>query len=109
MCARRPLQSDQAFEAFEGKLDTPAQAIEIQDIGCGEAVPIKRRDQNDPFGGGEGRLGYLMLAFAGVMAGFGFRYFDLFRRDCQEFRVRAGIMGKKESQYDPKQRACDTE
>ncbi|MHC2796805.1 hypothetical protein ACVINZ_005817 [Mesorhizobium jarvisii] len=30
-------------------------------------------------------------------------------RDCQEFRVRAGIMGKKDSHYDPTQRTCDTE
>ncbi|MHC2792422.1 protein-S-isoprenylcysteine O-methyltransferase Ste14 [Mesorhizobium jarvisii] len=29
--------------------------------------------------------------------------------DCQEFRVRAGIMGKKDSHYDPTQRTCDTE
>ena len=28
-------------------------------------------------------------------------------RDCQEFRVWAGIMGKKESHYVPTQRACD--
>jgi transposase, IS5 family len=29
--------------------------------------------------------------------------------DCQEFRVWAGIMGKKESHYVPTQRTCDTE
>ena len=29
--------------------------------------------------------------------------------DCQDFRVWAGIMGKKDSQYVPTQRACDTE
>ena len=29
-------------------------------------------------------------------------------RDCQEFRVWAGIMGKKEPDYAPTQRACDT-
>ena len=28
--------------------------------------------------------------------------------DCQKFRVRAGIMGKKEPQYVPTQRAYDT-
>jgi len=28
-------------------------------------------------------------------------------RDCQDFRVWAGIMGKKESHYVPTQRACD--
>jgi hypothetical protein len=28
-------------------------------------------------------------------------------RDCQEFRVWAGIMGKKESHYVPTQRTCD--
>jgi hypothetical protein len=27
--------------------------------------------------------------------------------DCQDFRVWAGIMGKKESHYVPTQRACD--
>jgi len=27
--------------------------------------------------------------------------------DCQEFRVWAGIMGKKESHYVPTQRTCD--
>ncbi|WP_420794439.1 IS66 family insertion sequence element accessory protein TnpB [Sphingomonas hankookensis] len=31
------------------------------------------------------------------------------RRECQEFRVRAGIKGKKETRYVPTQRACDTE
>ncbi|OYY88632.1 MAG: hypothetical protein B7Y45_14355, partial [Sphingomonas sp. 28-66-16] len=30
-------------------------------------------------------------------------------RDCQDFRVRAGIMGKKEIPYVPTQRACDSE
>jgi transposase len=30
-----------------------------------------------------------------------------FDRDCQEFRVWAGIMGKKESHYVPTQRTCD--
>uniref|UniRef100_UPI003CF59610 phosphoribosyl-ATP diphosphatase n=1 Tax=Sphingomonas sp. PSPC2-2 TaxID=2804576 RepID=UPI003CF59610 len=30
-------------------------------------------------------------------------------RECQEFRVRAGIMGKKEPRNVPTQRACDTE
>ncbi|MEI9850879.1 MAG: hypothetical protein WDN24_08475 [Sphingomonas sp.] len=30
------------------------------------------------------------------------------RGDCQDFRVRAGIVGKKETQYVPTQRACDT-
>lgn len=30
-------------------------------------------------------------------------------RDCQEFRVWAGITGKKETRYVPTQRACDTE
>jgi hypothetical protein len=30
-------------------------------------------------------------------------------RECREFRVRAVIMGRKESQYVPTQRACDTE
>jgi len=29
-------------------------------------------------------------------------------RDCQEFRVRAGIMGEKESHHVPTQRAGDT-
>ncbi|MEK9213405.1 hypothetical protein SM191_19695, partial [Sphingomonas sp. 2378] len=29
--------------------------------------------------------------------------------ECQEFRVRAGIKGKKETRYVPTQRACDTE
>ena len=29
--------------------------------------------------------------------------------DCQKFRVRAGIMGKKEPQYVPTQRAYDTQ
>ena len=29
--------------------------------------------------------------------------------DCREFRVWAGIMGRKESRYVPRQRACDTE
>ena len=29
--------------------------------------------------------------------------------ECQEFRVRAGIEGKKETRYVPTQRACDTE
>jgi len=33
----------------------------------------------------------------------------LFGWDCQDFRVRAGIMGKKESHYVTTQRACDTE
>ena len=28
--------------------------------------------------------------------------------DCQEFRVRTGIMGEKESPYVPTQRACDS-
>jgi hypothetical protein len=28
-------------------------------------------------------------------------------RDCQEFRVWAGIMGKKESHYVPTKRTCD--
>ena len=28
-------------------------------------------------------------------------------RDCQDFRVWAGIMGKKESHYVPTQRTCD--
>ena len=28
--------------------------------------------------------------------------------DCQEFRVRVGIMGKKDSHYEPTQRTCDT-
>jgi hypothetical protein len=31
------------------------------------------------------------------------------RWDCQEFRVQAGIMGRKESHYVPTQRAFDTE
>jgi putative transposase len=30
-------------------------------------------------------------------------------RECQDFRVWAGIMGKRESQYVATQRACDTE
>jgi transposase len=30
-------------------------------------------------------------------------------RECQEFRVRAGITGRKEPGYVPTQRACDTE
>jgi hypothetical protein len=30
-------------------------------------------------------------------------------RECRNFRVRAGIMGKKESHYVSTQRACDTE
>lgn len=30
-------------------------------------------------------------------------------RECQEFRVRAGIMGEKESQYVSTQRTCDPE
>lgn len=30
-------------------------------------------------------------------------------RDCQDFRVWTGIMGKKETQYVPTQRTCDTE
>ncbi len=29
--------------------------------------------------------------------------------ECREFRVRAVIMGRKECQYVPTQRACDTE
>ena len=38
------------------------------------------------------------------------RQADLHRqRECQEFRVRAGIMGKKETPYVPTQRACDTD
>ncbi|MFM7402830.1 MAG: hypothetical protein ACKO1N_01795, partial [Erythrobacter sp.] len=28
-------------------------------------------------------------------------------RDCQDFRVWAGIMGKKETHYVPTQRTCD--
>jgi hypothetical protein len=28
--------------------------------------------------------------------------------DCQEFRVQVGIMGKKDSHYEPTQRTCDT-
>jgi lipopolysaccharide/colanic/teichoic acid biosynthesis glycosyltransferase len=47
--------------------------------------------------------------------GRGNQFFDMFkfrsmreeRRDCQEFRVWAGIMGKKESHYVPTQRTCD--
>jgi hypothetical protein len=30
-------------------------------------------------------------------------------RECQDFRVRAGIMGEKESQYVSTQRTCDPE
>ena len=30
------------------------------------------------------------------------------QRDCQEFRVRAGIMGTKEISHGPTQRACDS-
>jgi hypothetical protein len=29
--------------------------------------------------------------------------------ECQDFRVRAGIMGEKESQYVSTQRTCDPE
>jgi hypothetical protein len=32
---------------------------------------------------------------------------EAMRQDCQEFRVWAGIMGKKESHYVPTQRTCD--
>jgi len=31
------------------------------------------------------------------------------RRDCQDFRVWAGIMGEKETHYVPTERACVTE
>jgi len=34
---------------------------------------------------------------------------DAGARDCQDFRVWTGIMGKKESHYVTTQRACDTE
>ncbi|MGY3333806.1 transposase [Mesorhizobium sp. USDA 4775] len=41
--------------------------------------------------------------------GFAGGYTTVTDWDCQEFRVRAGIMGKKDSHYDPTQRTCDTE
>lgn len=35
-------------------------------------------------------------------------YIDPGKRDYQEFRVWAGIMGKKETHYVPTQRTCDS-
>ena len=44
--------------------------------------------------------GFCVAALEEALTRFG-------KRDCQEFRVWAGIMGKKESHYVPTQRACD--
>ena len=53
LSARRSPQADQAFEAFEGQLDPPAQAVERQDLGGGKVLGGERGDQQHPVGGGQ--------------------------------------------------------
>jgi len=68
MGPRWPAQSDDAFEAFEGKLDAPTQAIKIKDIIGWKVDRVERGDQDHPLGSGEGVLRYGMPSFASIPA-----------------------------------------
>ena len=65
--------------------------------------PERRRRWSD-----EERLQIVAEAFApGARVADVCRRHDVSSGDCQDFRVWAGIMGKKESHYVPTQRTCD--
>src|SRR6202000_261194 len=58
----RPVEADQAFQALEGKLDAPAQAIEIGYILVRKRIFRQGRDDDQPIGCDKGGVRDLMAA-----------------------------------------------
>ena len=103
VAAWRAFQADQAFQSLEGEFDTPAQAIEGEDV-LGGVGFWQRRDEDHPVGGDKGGLGDLMSATLGLAAriaagGFG-GLFGFPGGDEAEGEGRFALAGERDGSVD---------
>src|SRR5207245_9861474 len=65
----RPLEADQALQAFEAKFDAPSQTVEIENIFRREGIGRQGGHHNDPVGGLKGSFGNLIAFRLGIPSG----------------------------------------